>query len=553
MFDTKDRTRIPARFLFLICALIGAICFIGIYGIRILDFTNIGWLFDNDHDLRQHFIGWCRFRSDPWHFPIGLIDSLSYPNSMSVIYTDSIPLFAVFFKIFSPHLPEQFQYFGLFGILSFMLMGGFASLLLRRIVSDDTVCIIGSVFYVIASPVIQRIYYHTALSAQWIIVASLVLFVCDELISSDRKRIIYWGIMGFVCVGIHSYFLPMAGMILAATAWVQIVRRKSYALPVKEFISFSVLGIINLYILGAFYGGTSPTGPGLGTFGSNLNTFINPQDIGHLLTRLPVLQYFQYEGMAYLGAGILFLFLVTAVGMIFRTARSVPEEAFHSDAVYGRASIAVVIVSFVAAVLPVISFNDKLILTIPYPAFVEKILGIFRSNGRLVWPAMYILMTAAIAFAAYTFRRYSAIAVIVTFAALMVQVTDMSRTFGDKYSFYTSEHPVSMLWDDEELSAFADGNEMLAFLYTENDITMESAYYGYKTGMRQNNFYFARDITDKVSDGIRRYLEDLDESGPGEGIIYILRMEDYMNDKSRFDAIDADKLEKSDHVFLKKR
>ena len=79
MFDTKDRARIPAKFLFLICAVIGALCFIGIYGIRVLDFTNVGWLFDNDHDLRQHFIGWCRYRTDPWHFPIGLIDSLSYP------------------------------------------------------------------------------------------------------------------------------------------------------------------------------------------------------------------------------------------------------------------------------------------------------------------------------------------------------------------------------------------------------------------------------------------------------------------------------------------
>ena len=553
MFDTKEKARIPAKFLFLICAAIGAVCFIGIYGIRILDFANVDWLFDNDHDLRQHFIGWCRYRSDPWHFPIGLIDSLSYPNSMSVIYTDSIPLFAVFFKLLSPILPVNFQYFGLFGILSFALMGGFSSILLRRIVNNDIVCIAGSVFYVTASPVIQRIYYHTALSAQWIVVACLVLFVCDELIPTNRQRIIYWGIAGFICVGIHSYFLPMAGMILAATAYVQIVRKRSFTVPLLEFVSFSAAGLVNLFILGGFYGGTSPVGPGLGTFGSNLNTFINPQDIGHVLPELPVLEYFQYEGMAYLGAGILFLFLVTAAGMVFRMIRSVPEEAFHSDAVFGRAAIALTVVSFLAATLPKVSFNDKLIFDVPYPHFVKNILGIFRSNGRLVWPAMYVLMTAAIAFCAYTFRRYSYVAVIVTAAALLLQVADMSETFAQKYAFYTAQHPAGTLWDDEELAAFAQGCGMIAFLYTENDITLETGYYGYIHNVRQNNFYFARDIDDKVREGIDTYLAGIDSKDLSDGVLYVVRKEDYENDRNRFDASGAAMIEKNDHIFMKKK
>ena len=101
MFDVKEQKRIPAVALFAVCAVLGAICFIGVYGVKILDFTNTAWLFDNDHDLRQHYLGWCHFRSDPWQFPFGLFDSLSYPNSMSIIYTDSIPIFAVAFKIIS--------------------------------------------------------------------------------------------------------------------------------------------------------------------------------------------------------------------------------------------------------------------------------------------------------------------------------------------------------------------------------------------------------------------------------------------------------------------
>lgn len=550
MFDTATPKRISAKLLFVICAVIGAVCFIGIYGLYVLDFTNVGWLFDNDHDLRQHYIAWCRFRSDPWSFPIGLISSLSYPNSMSVIYTDSIPIFAVLFKLIGPLLPQTFQYFGLFGIISFMLTGGFAAVLLRRFVSSDIQCMIGSVFYIISPTIVHRMYYHTALAAQWIVIACLVLWVYDDLCASNTRRIIYWGIIGFVCVGIHSYFLPMAGMILAATAFIQIVRKKEIALAVAEFVSFCAAGILNLYILGAFYGGTSPTGFGLGTFNSNLNTFINPWEMGKLLPQLPLSNYFQYEGMAYLGAGILFLFVIVAAGMVFRMVRKIPEEAFHSDRIYGRVTMVLVAVSFLSAVLPNISFNDRTIVWIPYPSFVEQLLGIFRSNGRLIWPAMYILMTSAICFTAYTFRRYNYIGVIVITAALMLQIVDMSDAFSQRYMLYTSQHPTDTLWDDPELSAITDGKSEFIFLYTDNDITMPTAYYGYFHDMRQNNYYFARDIDEKVREGIGQYLAELKNKNVRDDAVYVMRLEDYDANRDIIDALDAHMTTKYDHVIF---
>ena len=551
MFDPRSQKRIPPAFLFLISALIGAVCFIGIYGTAILDFQNVGWLFDNDHDLRQHYTGWCAFRSTPWRFPFGLIDTLSYPNSMSVIYTDSIPIFAVLFKLFAPVLPVSFQYFGLFGIISFMLMGGFASILLRRFSDSDAVCLIGSLFYVMSAPVIQRMYYHTALAAQWIVIAALVLLVYDELIASNRRRFIYWALMGFVCVGIHSYFLPMAGMILAAQMIIRLSHDKDPYVPITEMLSFSAAGLINLYILGAFYGISSASGFGLGTFGSNLNTFINPWEIGSLLPVLPLQDYFQYEGMAYLGAGILLLFAIVAAGIVIRRIRKVPEEAFHNDKIYGRVTIGLFAVSFIFAVVPNISFNDIKIVWIPYPSIVEKILSVFRSNGRLVWPAMYILITAAVSFTAYTFRRYRYVAVIVLTGALMLQITDFSHAFATRHELYTSYHPTQTLWDDPEMSAFAEGEKEFIFLYTDNDITMPTAYYGYLHGMRQNNYYFARDIDEKVSEDIRQYMSEIKGGNLRDNAIYVQKEEEYAKDPKLYDDLDAEMIRNYDHIFFK--
>ncbi len=544
------KKRIPAKVLFLICAIIGAVCFVGIYGFYILDPSNTGWLFDNDHDLRQHYIGWCHFRANPWHFPIGLIDTLSYPNSMSVIYTDSIPLFAVIFKIISPFLPQIFQYFGIFGLISFMLMGGFSGILLRRFIDSDICCIAGSVFYVISAPVIQRMFYHTALGAQFIVIIAMVLWVYNDVIDSDVKRAVYWGLLGFVCVGIHSYFLPMAAMFLLAVVFTQLVKGKHYVRSFLPFISFCAAGLLNLYILGAFYGGTSAEGYGLGTFGSNLNTFINPWEIGSILPRLPLQNDFQYEGMAYLGMGILMLFVIVAIGMVFRMVRKIPEEPFHSDRVYGRVTIVLALISFAIAVIPNISYNDIKIVWLPLPQIISRPMSIFRSNGRLIWPAMYILMTAAISFTAYTFR-HTKVGIAVICSALIIQIADMTPAFAGRYAVYTSEHPIKTVWDEGEPAEFVSGQKEFIFLYTDNDITMQTAYYGYLHGMRQNNYYFARDIEDKITGTIKLYNAELAGGNLRDGAVYILRMKDYEKDREFYDDLDADMLKSFDHVMLK--
>lgn len=553
MPENNTSKRISAGLLFLICSVIGAIAFTGIYGIKILDPQNCGWLLDNDHDLRQHFIGWCAYRSDPWHFPIGLIDSLSYPNSMSVIYTDSIPIFAVFFKILNPILPQMFQYFGLFGILSFALMGGFSSLLLRRFISDDISCMLGSVFYVVSAPVIHRMYFHTALGAQWLIIAALVLWVYDDLIRSTAVKVFYWGLLGFLCVGIHSYFLPMTGMILAALMITQIARKKGWILPASELMSFCAFGLINLYILGGFYGVSSASGFGLGTFVSNLNTFINPWEIGQFLPQLPLQNYFQYEGMAYLGVGILMLFVIVAGGLVFRKFRKVPESAFHSTRIYGRVTVALVAVSFAAAVFPNVSYNDIILMWIPCPKRIEDILSIFRSNGRLIWPAMYILVTCALAFTAYTFRHTRRIAALIIAVALVLQIADMTNAFASRFEFYTSDHPVDNPWDDPEASEFAKGSKEFIFLYTENDITLPTGFYGYLHGMRQNNFYFARDIEDKVSENIDICYAELADGNLRDDAVYVIKQEEYESNRKDYDRLNADFMEFYGHVIFKAR
>src|SRR5579871_6393831 len=62
-------------------------------------------------DIAQHLAGWYYFFHDKWYFPLGYTRNLNYPEGANITLTDSIPLAAVFFKLFRPWLPEGFHYF----------------------------------------------------------------------------------------------------------------------------------------------------------------------------------------------------------------------------------------------------------------------------------------------------------------------------------------------------------------------------------------------------------------------------------------------------------
>ena len=94
---------------FLIGCIIGIIIFVSLYGVNILNVSYDDWLLAESGDLTCEYVGWLFFRESDWSFPIGNVEGLVYPDIISIIFNDSIPLFAIFFKIFEHFLPETFQ------------------------------------------------------------------------------------------------------------------------------------------------------------------------------------------------------------------------------------------------------------------------------------------------------------------------------------------------------------------------------------------------------------------------------------------------------------
>ena len=97
--------------MYLCIALIAVIVFIKIYGINVLKPTYVDWLMAGG-DLSQHYLGLVAYRASKWHFPIGMVDMLAYPYKTSIIFTDSIPIFALFLRYSPPSYPINFNTLG---------------------------------------------------------------------------------------------------------------------------------------------------------------------------------------------------------------------------------------------------------------------------------------------------------------------------------------------------------------------------------------------------------------------------------------------------------
>ncbi|MDO9121584.1 MAG: DUF6311 domain-containing protein, partial [Anaerolineaceae bacterium] len=88
--------------LLLACSGFGLLWFLLLYESAPLYPTNVGWIYSAGGDTFQHQLGWEWFRQEPWRFPLGRIDAYGFPYGTTIVFMDSIPLFAIFFKILSP-------------------------------------------------------------------------------------------------------------------------------------------------------------------------------------------------------------------------------------------------------------------------------------------------------------------------------------------------------------------------------------------------------------------------------------------------------------------
>ena len=498
----------------IVAALLGGIAFVLIYGVKILNPLYTDWLLTGG-DPSQHYLGWEFFRRSDWYFPLGLTDQLAYPLKTSVIYTDSIPIFAVFFKLFRSILPQQFQYFGIWGLLCFVLQGYYAAKILGERSSSKTVILAGSIFFIVSPIMVFRMYYHTALAAHWLILLAIYFYFKHEKEYRDIfKPVMQWGILGILIGSIHLYFVPMCGAILLGYILCSIWKERK--IRIRFFypgISFSVGLFLTIYLLGGFSSGADTGTNNLGLFSFNLNAFLNPMSYSTLLKNTslwnwPFYTQGQYEGFSYLGMGIILLCACGIVLMIRNIFRR------RKPSVYQVMTVLMSIGLIVLAASPTITWNDKLLLQLPYSSTIYKYWGIFGSCGRMAWPVVYFLMIFGITSIGDMKWKRKEISCVVLILACLVQVVDLSGQLYKRHENYSEkvvyQSPLAgSVWDDIISSGEYKHVVWVTHNVDHNDV-IQVAIYAMRNDMTMGNFYFARGIDkrDIIEEQLQNTSED---------------------------------------------
>ena len=147
---------------------------------------NQDWLYNGDLSIYQ--IGWNFFRDDLWRFPLGLNPNYGIYNGGSIVFSDSIPLFAFIFKLFESFIPDTFQYFSFWVFLCIYLQIFLSYKITFNYTGNFYYSLISSLFFLTSTIFIHRSGIHLSLMGHWLILLYFLISISKTINFKDNKK-----------------------------------------------------------------------------------------------------------------------------------------------------------------------------------------------------------------------------------------------------------------------------------------------------------------------------------------------------------------------------
>lgn len=471
-------------------ALAGVAFFLALYGVRVLDVTNADWILNSGADPSQHYLGWQFYRGSELRLPyLGMSYNTVYPYRTSVLYSDSIPLLALLFKPFSALLPATFQYMGLWGLASFALQGLLAQKIAWRIsgaeergIAVQAGTVAASVLALLYPVLTIRMFAHTALAGNWLILLGLWLWLCCR--GGVVRSCLWWGLAGILCVGVHQYYLPMVGICAVGYAAARLMRKDSPAPALLPILSFCGCALAELFVLGAFSGNFANTDPsGWFTGADPLNLIV------------PGL-YSTWEVDIFVGWGILLAaVLALAAGLALCLRRRARLRAAVRRRLPWLVSGGLIgLLSLLAACSNTFVVGGVSLGTLPLPEPLYNFWHTFACCGRLAWLAGYLLLAVAGGLL-LRFGRGAGLAGLIV--CIAVQGGWRAGALADRYrTFHTdSLYAWASPLEDDAWQMLAESGRFDHLMFASYDIDAPGywalADYAARNGWSVNGFYLA--------------------------------------------------------------
>jgi hypothetical protein len=407
--------------------------------------TNQEWF--NSGDLSTYQLGWKYFSTDIWRFPISLNPNYGIYVGGSLVFSDSIPIFAIFFKIFSNYLPSSFQYFSIWILLCIYLQLFFSYKIIFKITGDSFYSLIASLFFCFATIFIHRSALHLSLTGQWLILLAFYI----EILETKYKSILRGSTILLSCT-IHFYFTII---LLIFNLIIQILSFFNKKNSLFKIIKQMGITYLSLFILMFFIGYFSidakdGLGGGYGYFNSNLNSFFNPVGVNNF-NEFNWSFFFpkqkrlngEYEGFAFLGiSGLIFLFLFI-LNFKFKKYKII----FNNYEI-----LIICIIFLLLSISNNINWGEKNLVTIPLNNIFYAMFSSIRASGRLIWPVYYLIFIYGIIFIHKYFKKKKSYFIIIFL--FIIQIMDihpglLKYKFGNQYVATTDNNLIKdKIWSN---------------------------------------------------------------------------------------------------------
>lgn len=398
------------------------------FGWRILDPSFTGWLYEIGSDMLPDVATWEHFRYSKLSWPLGMIETYAWPQEVGVGNTNIIPWIAIPLQCVNGILPEQFQYFGWFLLLCYILQAYFGDRLLRLLHVDQPFLRFAGVALLVLSSAFLDRFHHLALNAHFFVLASLCVYFSPD---KWQRKLFHLILLSFFSAWTHPYLIlfPVA---IGSAVFLQLWIRKN--------ISFWMMLLLNLVNIGtvafAFWSSgvfTLPFGAsgasGFGNYSASLDTFFNNQGRSSWeWLHFPTYFIGQYEGLAYLGTGVLLLYLVLLMKKNF----------YRMLANVMKRNIPLWVVVFLLTVYAFglqVTFGPSYRwgVTLYEHTFLFKMLTIFRSSGRYIWVLHQLLLILPVVYcsrSAWNSKKWLYPGLVIV---LLIQVSDLYKSIRAPY------------------------------------------------------------------------------------------------------------------------
>ena len=402
---------------------VGIIGFLLVVGITPLNFQNIGWL--SKGDALFNYIGWEIYRYGPWTNPVGLNPNYGLEFSSSIVYSDSIPIFAIFFKIFSGFLGEPFQYFGLWLLLCFVLQSIFGYKIAALLSPNEWIKIFIAAIFLFTPVMLFRTNVHLALTGHFVLLWAIYLNL------NRYSKSLQWAVLMSLVLGIHFYLFVMVfalwfgGIMDRATIS---KTTKIQTLILEIILVLAVMGF-SAWQYGYFAIALGESAAfGFGGDRINLLGFFNPFHWS-LLNQHNFFEPPTIEGFAYLGAGVIAA-IIFAIFILFQSKTLKRIFKIANDHKF-------MLLAIMAMTLLAITHNVDIggaHFKLPIDERLFNILGVVRSSGRLIWPFEYLIIISASWIIIHGYHK-NLIPIFATLCAL--QILDTSKGWKNLNQFFS--------------------------------------------------------------------------------------------------------------------